>query len=58
LAKWSKARTPDLWEGALPVLLVNTAMDLRFDYKKGPQYLDNKEQRKIFSSLLQRSPAL
>jgi len=54
LAEVVKSRDSRLWEG-FPVLLINAARDFGFKYERVLEYLDNKEQRKRFNSLLQVS---
>ncbi|WP_319524597.1 hypothetical protein [uncultured Desulfosarcina sp.] len=57
LAEVVKSRDTRLWEG-FSVLLVNAAKDFRFAYERVLEHLDDKEQKKIFHSLLQVSLAL
>ena len=57
LAEVVKSKDTRLWEG-FPVLLVNAAKDFRFAYERILEHLNNKEQRRRFTSLLQLSIAL
>ncbi len=57
LAEVVKSKDVRLWEG-FPVLLVNAAKDFRFAYEHILEYLDNKDQKAAFHSLLQVSLTL
>ena len=57
LAEVVKSKDTRLWEG-LPVVLVNSAKDYRFDYLRVLEYLTITEEKENFISLLLLSLAL